>query len=117
MNLSVSRINRHGIFSVQRPSFSGLLQGGEFVTARARAAIQGTSQHSARWPITHLQPEKLRGSKFNTPDDLAAFAQKFDEGVKRVFSDDQAPQYVKFGTQRDNDANFGIRAGRLSLTG
>ena len=62
-------------------------------------------------------PEKLTGSKFNTPEDLDAFSQKFDEGVKRVFSKHQAPQYVKFGSPRDNDPNCGIRAGRLALTG
>jgi len=63
------------------------------------------------------RPEKLTGSKFNTPEDLDAFSQKFDEGVKRVFSKDQTPQYVKFGTPRDNDPNYGIKAGRLALTG
>ena len=67
--------------------------------------------------LPNQQPEKWRGSKFDTPEDLTTFAQKFDEGVKRVFSDDQGPQYVKFGTQRDNDANCGIRAGRVTLTG
>ncbi|KAF9650931.1 hypothetical protein BDM02DRAFT_3163995 [Thelephora ganbajun] len=78
-----------------------LLQGGEFVTARARAVVQ----------------EKLRGSKFNTSDDLEAFSQKFDEGVKRVFSSDQVAQNVKFGSPRDNDPEYGIKAGRLTLTG
>jgi len=59
----------------------------------------------------------LKGSKFDNPEDLAAFAQKFDEGVKRIFSSDKMSQYVKFGTQRDTDPNCGIRAGRLTLTG
>jgi len=59
----------------------------------------------------------LRGSKFNTPEDLAAFAQRFDEGVKKVFSDDQGIQYVKFGSPRDHDPKYGIKAGRLTLTG
>jgi len=72
-------------------------------------------------PLTYRslnpRPEKLKGSKFDTPEDLAAFAQKFDEGVKRVFSSDQAPQYVKFGSPRDNDPRCGIKAGRLTLTG
>ena len=62
-------------------------------------------------------PEKLRGSKFNTPEDLATFSQKFDEGVKRVFSNDQGAQFVKFGSPRDTDPNCGIKAGRLMLTG
>lgn len=61
--------------------------------------------------------EKLRGSKFNTPEDLDAFSQRFDEGLKRVFSSDRAIQYVKFGSPRDNDHECGIKAGRLALTG
>jgi len=61
--------------------------------------------------------EKLRGSKFNTPEDLDTFSQKFDEGIKRVFSSDQAVQYVKFGSPRENDPEYGIKGGRLALTG
>ena len=67
--------------------------------------------------LLNPQPEKLRGSKFDTPEDLGAFSQKFDEGVKRVFSKNQAPQYVKFGSLRDNDPKCGIKAGRLALAG
>jgi len=63
------------------------------------------------------QPEKLKGSKFGSPEGLTAFAEKFDEGVKKVFSDDQVSQYVKFGNPWDNDPKFGIRAGRVTLTG
>ena len=61
--------------------------------------------------------EKLRGSKFDTPEDIASFAQKFDEGLKRVFSDNSGVQYVKFGSPRDNDPQYGIKAGKLMLTG
>jgi len=63
------------------------------------------------------QPEKLRGSELDTPEDLAAFVQKFDEGVKRVFSGDQEVQHVTFGSPRDTYPDFGIEAGRLTLTG
>jgi len=59
----------------------------------------------------------LRGSKFDTPEDLAAFSQRFDEGLKKVFSNNQATQYVKFGSPRDNDPEYGIKAGKLMLTG
>ena len=96
----------------------GLLQGGEFVTARAKAVVKGASQKDilVDWLLSpHL--EKLRGSKFNTPEDLDAFSQRFDEGLKRVFSSDRAIQYVKFGSPRDNDHECGIKAGRLALTG
>ena len=67
--------------------------------------------------LLNPQSERLKGSGFDTPEDLTAFAQKFDEGVKRVFSNDQAPQYVRFGGLRDNDPKCGIKAGRLTLTG
>ena len=40
MNLSVSRIGRNGR-SILMAFTLGLLQGGEFVTARARAMFQG----------------------------------------------------------------------------
>jgi hypothetical protein len=64
-----------------------------------------------------LRPERLRKSKFNTPEDIAAFAQKFDEGTKRVFSNDEGLQYIKFGSLRDNDPQHGIKAGKMMLTG
>jgi len=72
------------------------------------------------FPVTHpVEPqlEKLKTSKFNTSEDLLAFSQKFDEGSKRVFSDDAGPQYIKFGSPRDNDPKHGIKSGRLMLTG
>ena len=59
----------------------------------------------------------LSHSRFDTPEDLASFAQKFDEGVKKVFSNEQAAQYVKFGRPRDTDPELRIKAGRLTLDG
>ena len=65
----------------------------------------------------YLPPERLKKTKFNTAEDVASFSQKFDEGVKRVFFDDSGAQYIKFGSPRDNDAKYGIKAGKLMLTG
>ena len=118
MNPNVSRVNRPVRFFPFNSFHLGLLQGGEFVTARARTKVQGTFQlftHTSRMP--NLPPEALRGTGFDTPGDLAAFSQKFDEGVKRVFSNDRVDQYVRFGSPRDDDPDRGIRAGRLTLTG
>jgi hypothetical protein len=66
-----------------------------------------------------IQPEleRLKTSIFDTPEDMTAFSRKFDEGLKRVFSDSTAVQYVKFGSPRDNDPKHGIKAGRFMLTG
>ena len=67
--------------------------------------------------LFNLRLEKWKDSKFDNDGDLSAFSQKFDEGVKRVFSNDQTPQHVKFGSMRDNDLEYGIKAGRFTLTG
>jgi len=104
--------------SIIETLLQGLLQGGEFVTARARELVQGGFRYYLS--VTQsVQPQlgKLRESRFNTPEDISTFAQKFDEGLKRVFSDDRGAQYVKFGSPRDNDPQHGIKAGRLMLTG
>ena len=64
------------------------------------------------------QPEKLSGSeKFGLSDCFSDIAQKFDEGLKRAFSDDTKKQFVKFGMPRDNDPDHGIKGGKLMLTG
>ena len=68
-------------------------------------------------PLVQPQPEKLKDSKFNTPEDIAAIAQSFDEGLKRIFSDDSGTQYIKFGSPRDNDPKHGVKVGKLVLTG
>ncbi|KAF9649037.1 hypothetical protein BDM02DRAFT_3095383 [Thelephora ganbajun] len=78
-----------------------LVQGAELVTMRATAGIK----------------ETLRGSRLNTLENLAAFSQRFDEGIKKVFSNNQTTQYIRFGSPKDNDTNYGIRAGKLTLTG
>jgi len=61
----------------------------------------------------------LKDSKFNTTEDLTSFSEKFDEGVKKVFStsNSRGNQYVKFGSPRDHDAKCGIKGGKLALTG
>ena len=79
--------------------------------------VQGAHQHCLTDILLNSQPEKLKYSRFNTPEDLAAFSQRFDEGVKRVFSNDEVLHYVKFSSPRDNDPKCGIRAGKLMLTG
>jgi hypothetical protein len=96
-----------------------LLQGGEFVTARAREMVSGWFKCCSYVvaPLTQPQSEKLKNSKFNTPEDIASFSQKFDEGLKRVFSDETGTQYIKFGSPRDNDQKHGIKAGKLTLNG
>lgn len=69
--------------------------------------------------VLRAQPrlEQLKKSTFNTPEDVASFSQKFDDGLKKVFFDDTGTKYVKFGGLRDHDPQHGIKGGKLALTG
>ena len=89
------------------------------MTVRATEMVKGMLKHSAHGRSLNRQPEKLKNSKFNTPEDLASFSQKFDEGVKKVFSTSNrhANQFIRFGSPRDHEPSAGIKAGRLTLTG
>ena len=118
-NPSVSGIHHNDRLSHLITFIPGLVQGGELVTVRATEMVKGVFNHSVHGQIAQPQPEKLKHSKFNTPEDLEAFSQRFDDGVKKVFSmpNSRAAQYVGFGSPRDDDFNCGIKAGRLTLTG
>lgn len=64
-----------------------------------------------------LAQDKLRGSKYGTPDSLEHITKRFDETTKRLFRDKKEPQYVQFGSPLDKDLSVGIRQGQLKLTG
>jgi len=48
---------------------------------------------------------------------MDAFTERFDKGLKTSFSEDSRPQFVKFGSARDNDSSRGIKGGKLTLQG
>jgi hypothetical protein len=50
-------------------------------------------------------------------DDLDHIIRCFDTTTKQRFRDANEPQYVKFGSARDNDAVHNIRLGQLKLFG
>ena len=99
---------------------SGFYQGAEVVTSSARDHAEG--KHGILFaPVTlsyfsHLVRFK-NSEKFNNVLDLAAFTKTFDTGLKTTFSDGSKPQFVKFGSSRDNDARCGVKGGKLSLPG
>jgi hypothetical protein len=53
----------------------------------------------------------------NYIDDLDHIIRCFDKTTKPRFRDANEPQYVKFGSTRDNDAVHNIRFGQLKLFG
>ncbi|KAJ3480295.1 hypothetical protein NLI96_g8449 [Meripilus lineatus] len=61
--------------------------------------------------------DKLRNSKYGTPDSLDHITKRFDETTKRLFRDIKETQFVHFGSPLDKDTNAGIRMGQLKLTG
>jgi hypothetical protein len=50
-------------------------------------------------------------------DDLEHIVRCFDKTTKLRFRDAKEPQYVKFGSTRDNDESYNIRFGQLKLMG
>lgn len=50
-------------------------------------------------------------------EDLDHIVRCFDKTTKVRFSNDKQPQYIKFGSTRDNDATRNIRFGQLKLDG
>lgn len=68
------------------------------------------------YPVLCLPPAKFKNSKFDTEPDLDAFTESFDKGLKHTFSE-KKPQFVKFGSARDNDGRCDVRDGRLTLQG
>ncbi|KDQ52422.1 hypothetical protein JAAARDRAFT_483339 [Jaapia argillacea MUCL 33604] len=76
------------------------LQGSVFVNRRA---------------YTFLLEEKLKGSSFDDPQDVERIVDRF-ETIKRRFKEGNGPVYIRFGTSRDDDPEFGVKKGVLKLT-
>ncbi|TEB26609.1 hypothetical protein FA13DRAFT_1795529 [Coprinellus micaceus] len=73
--------------------------GSVFVTMHARQHLDGS----------------LKKSTYH--EDLDYIVSCFDKTTKVWFSDDQKPQYIRFGSTRDTDTQHNIRFGQLKLTG
>jgi hypothetical protein len=86
---------------IQKQLFAGIFAGSVFVGRRARAFFE----------------EKLKNSRYGTPDSLDHIAKRFDETTKRLFRNTKETQFVHFGSPLDKDPAVGIRAGQLKLTG
>jgi hypothetical protein len=50
-------------------------------------------------------------------DDLEHIVRCFDKTTKLRFRNTEEPEYVKFGSTRDNDKSYNIRLGQLKLMG
>ncbi|KAI6100572.1 hypothetical protein F5141DRAFT_1218599 [Pisolithus sp. B1] len=77
------------------------LQGSVFVTLRAQQLLKS----------------KLANSQFGTAEMIQQMTKIFDKTTKLGFRNAEDPQYIKFGTRRDSDPEFGIKSGQLKLAG
>ncbi|KAH7883408.1 hypothetical protein F5I97DRAFT_237833 [Phlebopus sp. FC_14] len=77
------------------------LQGSVFVTYRAHAFLRA----------------KLANSRYGSTDRLYQITDTFDKMTKLRFRDADEPQFIKFGTVRDKELEYDIRAGQLKLLG
>jgi len=50
--------------------------------------------------------DKLKQSKYGTPDSLDHITRKFDETTKRLFRDRNELQFIPFGSPLDKVCNF-----------
>lgn len=81
--------------------------------APARCAFQGSIL--VRYNAEDYLRGHLDGSKYlDSVDDMLTV---FDTKTKHTFKNAKIPVYIKFGTSRDNDPPFDIKAGKLTLPG
>ena len=97
---------------------TGAYQGAEFVTFRAEDYAQGKSESIRHvFRVLRLPIAKLKNFNSYTESDLDAFTECFDKGLKGNFSEGSKPQFVRFGSPRDNDSRCDVKGGRLMLPG
>ncbi|KAJ7650160.1 hypothetical protein FB45DRAFT_10976 [Roridomyces roridus] len=78
-----------------------IFAGSVFVSRRARKFLE----------------EKLKHSRYGSPEAVEHITKRFDETTKRLFRDDRSLQFISFGSPLDKDSTVGIRGGQLKLTG
>ena len=94
----------------------GHFHGSIFVSIYARKFLEGSSDLPIKSNIeVNVSSGALQDS--NYIDDLDHIIRCFDKTTKPRFRDANEPQYVKFGSTRDNDAVHNIRFGQLKLFG
>ena len=95
---------------------SGHLHGSVFVSILCRLFLEGTRfipNHHSTHTLTIIG--FLAESDFL--EDLGHIVMCFDKTTKLRFRNADEPQFVKFGSTRDNDEDCNIRYGQLKMTG
>jgi hypothetical protein len=97
----------------------GHFHGSVFVNISCRLFLEGTGfnfiHYNHRQAHTLTVVEFLAESDFL--EDLDHIVSCFDKTTKLRFKNADEPQFVKFGSNRDNDEDCNIRYGQLKILG
>jgi hypothetical protein len=95
---------------------SGHFHGSVFVSINARVFLESMylCYHNLFFLI-YIDLGYLADSPYI--DDLEDIVRCFDKATKLRFRKAEEPQYIKFGSTRDNDEAYNIRFGQLKLMG
>ena len=93
----------------------GHFYGSVFVSIHARHFLDSMYISNHLILQIYIDPDFLANSSFVA--DLGHIVRCFDKTTKPRFKKAEEPQYIKFGSTRDNDKAYNIRFGQLKLTG
>lgn len=97
---------------------TGILQGSTRVNVRAAQFLRCMiSFYFFSDPLTKSFLAKLAESKYGYYDEVKNMVDSFEKYTKPTFKDSNDKAFIKFGSMRDRDPEFGIRNGQLILEG
>jgi hypothetical protein len=67
--------------------------------------------------LTNQSIENLKGSKYDSEEDIAEMVKIFDKTTKTTFRSTSDNTYIKFGRPSDKDPKFDIRMGQKKILG
>ena len=96
----------------------GVLHGSTRVNIRAHEFLQGQIYFlRTNSPLIAICIAKLRNSKYGNEEDLYTMLENFERSTKPTFKDPTDKSFIRFGSMRDKDPDFGIRGGQISIEG
>ena len=93
----------------------GDYRGSVFVTSHASRFLESMLLPSYMIRLVNSLPRSLKHSSYL--DNLEDIVRCFDKTTKHRFRNPEEPEYVKFGSTKDNDKSCNIRMGQLKLMG
>ena len=87
------------------------------MNARAHEFLKGLLVLASMLPVANLRLAKLRNSKYGNEEDLRTMLEQFEKSAKPTFKDATDRSFMRFGSTRDKDLDYGIRGGQIAMEG